>query len=114
MVFSDSQIKEAFAGKITSDQMLSDCGYKKTWNNFWWAPSPTKYYYGSDKYYLPEKVINVFGGETAVVYAQYNLLPIKTIVKATATSNYETTAEYDYQRLAPVKLTDHNDNVKLY
>ncbi|WP_265034241.1 RHS repeat domain-containing protein [Wolbachia endosymbiont (group B) of Phalera bucephala] len=84
---------------------------KKTSNNLWWVPSPTQYYYGSDKYYLPEKVIDVFGAETAIVYDKYNLLPIKTIVKATATSNYETTAEYDYQLLSPVKLTDHNDNV---
>lgn len=109
--FSDSQIKEVFSGKITSDQMLKDLGYKKTSNNLWWVPSPTQYYYGSDKYYLPEKVIDVFGAETVVVYDKYNLLPIKTIVKATATSNYETTAEYDYQLLSPVKLTDHNDNV---
>ncbi|MGL5029699.1 MAG: toxin TcdB middle/C-terminal domain-containing protein, partial [Wolbachia pipientis] len=111
MAFSDSQIKEVFAGKITSDQMLKDLGYKETSNNFWWAPSPTQCYYGSDKYYLPEKVIDVFGSKTAVIYDQYNLLPIKTIVKATESSNYETTAEYDYQRLTPVKLTDHNDNV---
>ncbi|WP_353287176.1 SpvB/TcaC N-terminal domain-containing protein [Wolbachia endosymbiont (group B) of Gerris lacustris] len=111
MVFSDSQIKEVFSGKITSEQMLKDLGYKKTSNNFWWAPSPTQHYCGSDKYYLPEKVIDVFGAETAVVYDQYNLLPIKTIVKATASSSYETTAEYDYQRLTPVKLIDHNNNV---
>jgi RHS repeat-associated protein len=111
MAFSNSQIKEVFAGKITSDQMLKDLGYKGTSNNLWWAPSPTQYYYGSDKYYLPEKVIDVFGSETAVVYDQYNLLPIKIVVKATESSNYETTAEYDYQRLTPVKLTDHNDNV---
>ncbi|WP_264707925.1 SpvB/TcaC N-terminal domain-containing protein [Wolbachia endosymbiont (group B) of Agriphila straminella] len=111
MAFSNSQIKEVFADKITSDQMLKDLGYKKTSNNFWWALSPTQYYYGSDKYYLPEKVIDVFGSETAVVYDQYNLLPIKTVVKATESSNYETTAEYDYQRLTPVKLTDHNDNI---
>ncbi|MDD9336256.1 MAG: SpvB/TcaC N-terminal domain-containing protein [Wolbachia sp.] len=110
MAFSDSQVKEVFAGKIASDQMLKDLGYKKT-SDFWWAPSPTQYYYGSDKYYLPEKVIDVFGSETAVIYDQYNLLPIKTIVKATESSNYETTVEYDYQRLTPVKLTDHNDNV---
>uniref|UniRef100_A0AAU7YNT9 SpvB/TcaC N-terminal domain-containing protein n=2 Tax=Wolbachia endosymbiont of Oeneis ivallda TaxID=3171168 RepID=A0AAU7YNT9_9RICK len=109
--FSDSQIKEVFSCKITSDQMLKDLGYKKTSNNLWWVPSPTQYYYGSDKYYLPEKVIDVFGAETAVVYDKYNLLPIKTIVKATATSNYETTVEYDYQRLTPVKLTDHNNNI---
>lgn len=110
MAFSDSQIKEVFSGKITSDQMLKDLGYKKT-SDFWLVPSPTQYYCGSDKYYLPEKVIDVFGAETAVIYDQYALLPIKTIVKATATSNYETTAEYDYQRLSPVKLTEHNDNV---
>ncbi|MGL5029336.1 MAG: toxin TcdB middle/N-terminal domain-containing protein [Wolbachia pipientis] len=110
IAFSDSQVKEVFAGKIASDQMLKDLGYKKT-SDFWWAPSPTQYYYGSDKYYLPEKVIDVFGSETAVIYDQYNLLPIKTIVKATESSNYETTVEYDYQRLTPVKLTDHNDNV---
>ncbi len=111
MVFSDSQIKEVFSGKITSEQMLKDLGYKKTSNNFWWAPSPTQHYCGSDKYYLPKKVIDVFGAETAVVYDQYNLLPIKTIVRATASSSYETTAEYDYQRLSPVKLTDHNGNI---
>ncbi len=112
MAFSDSQIKEVFSGKITSDQMLQDLGYKKaTLPDFWWVPSPTQYYYGSDKYYLPEKVIDVFGSETAVVYDQYNLLPTKTIVKATESSSYETTAEYDYQHLTPVKLTDHNDNV---
>lgn len=110
IAFSDSQVKEVFAEKIASDQMLKDLGYKKT-SDFWWAPSPTQYYYGSDKYYLPEKVIDVFGSETAVIYDQYNLLPIKTIVKATESSNYETTIEYDYQRLTPVKLTDHNDNV---
>ncbi|WP_374698698.1 SpvB/TcaC N-terminal domain-containing protein [Wolbachia endosymbiont (group B) of Limnophora tigrina] len=110
IAFSDSQVKEVFAEKIASDQMLKDLGYKKT-SDFWWAPSPTQYYYGSDKYYLPEKVIDVFGSETAVIYDQYNLLPIKTIVKATESSNYETTVEYDYQRLTPVKLTDHNDNV---
>ncbi|UJQ20366.1 hypothetical protein L2227_03995 [Wolbachia endosymbiont of Delia radicum] len=110
MAFSDSQVKEVFAGKIASDQMLKDLGYKKT-SDFWWAPSPTQYYYGSDKYYLPEKVIDVFGAETAIVYDQYNLLPIKTIIKATESSSYETTAEYDYQRLSPVKLTDHNGNI---
>jgi len=111
MAFSDSQIKEVFSGKITSDQILKDLGYKKTSNNLWWITSPTQYYYSSDKYYLPEKVIDVFGAETAVIYDKYNLLPIKTIVKATTTSNFETTAEYDYQRLTLVKLTDHNDNV---
>lgn len=110
IAFTDSQVKEVFAEKIASDQMLKDLGYKKT-SDFWWAPSPTQYYYGSDKYYLPEKVIDVFGSETAVIYDQYNLLPIKTIVKVTESSNYETTIEYDYQRLTPVKLTDHNDNV---
>ncbi|WP_374699412.1 SpvB/TcaC N-terminal domain-containing protein [Wolbachia endosymbiont (group A) of Limnophora tigrina] len=111
MAFSGSQIKEVFAGKITSDQMLKDLGYKKTSNDFWLVPSPTQYYYGDSKYYLPEKVIDVFGSETAVVYDKYNLLPIKTIVKATANSHYEATAEYDYQRLTPVKLIDHNDSV---
>ncbi|WP_253299824.1 toxin TcdB middle/N-terminal domain-containing protein [Wolbachia endosymbiont of Chironomus riparius] len=110
MAFSDSQIKEVFAGKITSDQMLEDLGYKKSTFS-WWVASPTQYYYGANKYYLPKKVIDVFGSETAVVYDQYALLPIKTIVKATAKSNYETRAEYDYQRLTPVKLIDNNDNV---
>lgn len=46
IAFSDSQIKGVFSGKITSDQMLKDLGYKKT-SDFWWAPSPThtKFHY---------------------------------------------------------------------
>lgn len=87
------------------DNLLEDEGGYIKRDQLFWKPSERMVHMPS-QFYLPEKVIDPFGNETALEYESNGLF----VEKVTDPLGNERLAEFDYRVLAPWRVTGINGN----
>jgi len=104
--FNSAMISDIFDSRIDPES-LSDFYYEFR-DGYWWQPGPVLHYHPADGFYNFSREVRADGGETQYTYDEPHFLTLTEIHDALGN---HTSAELDYNVVAPFLITDPNDNV---
>jgi RHS repeat-associated protein len=104
--FNAALISDIFNARIDPDS-LSDFYYEFK-DGYWWQLGPVLHYHSADGFYNFSLEVSADGGETQYTYDEPYFLTLTEIRDALGN---RTSAEIDYNVVAPFLITDPNDNI---
>jgi RHS repeat-associated protein len=104
--FNGALISDIFNGRIDPDSL--SVFYYEFRDGYWWQPGPVLHYHSADGFFSLAREVRADGGETQYTYDEPYFLTLTEIHDALGN---RTSAEINYNVVAPFRITDPNNNI---